>query len=180
MSLGCPILPFAFGAKGASPERSRRGGEFDMGAACESLSYSSSEIHGSNQETMTHLDTARHYLKAIEAGDAESVLSLFSPDAILEQLPNLIYPTGLRTTISEVPAAFEKGRKIFSRQTYEITNEAATGNLVALEVLWTGMLTIPFGTLTAGSEMRCHSAMFLEFRDGRIVAQRNYDCFDAW
>jgi len=127
-----------------------------------------------------NLDTAHRYLKAIEDGDAADVLSLFSPDAVLEQLPNRIYPQGLRSNVSQVPEAFEKGRQIFSRQTYEITKEVETGNIVAVEFLWTGTLAIPFGTLRAGSEMRCHSAMFLEFRDGKIVAQRNYDCFDPW
>lgn len=129
---------------------------------------------------LSNLDKARRYLKAIEDGDAADVLRLFSPDAVLEQLPNRIYPQGLRSSVSQVPEAFEKGRKIFSRQTYEITNEVETGNIVAVEFLWTGTLAIPFGTLTAGSQMRCHSAMFLEFRDGKIVAQRNYDCFDPW
>ncbi len=128
----------------------------------------------------THLDTARRYLKAIEDGDATYVLSLFAPDAVLEQLPNRIYPKGLRANPSQAAEAFQKGRKLFSRQTYEITNHSTTGNLVALEVLWTGTLAIPFGTLAAGDNMRCHSAMFLEFRDSKIAAQRNYDCFDPW
>jgi ketosteroid isomerase-like protein len=128
----------------------------------------------------SNLDTARRYLKAIEDGDAHYVLSLISPDAVLEQLPNRIYPKGLRANVSQAAEAFEKGRKILSRQTYEITNQSATGNIVALEVLWTGTLAIPFGTLAAGSQMRCHSAIFIEFRDGKIVAQRNYDCFDPW
>lgn len=129
---------------------------------------------------LPNLDKARRYLKAMEDGDATDILILFSPDAVLEQLPNRIYPKGLRSNVSQVPEAFEKGRKIFSRQTYEITNAVETGNIVAVEFLWTGTLAIPFGTLTAGSQMRCHSAMFLEFRDGKIVAQRNYDCFDPW
>ncbi len=129
---------------------------------------------------LSNLDKARRYLKAIEDGDATYVLGLFSPDAVVEQLPNRIYPQGLRSNVSQVPEAFEKGRKIFSHQIYEITNEVMTGDIVAIEFLWTGTLAIPFGTLTAGSQMRCHSAMFLEFRDGRIVAQRNYDCFDPW
>jgi ketosteroid isomerase-like protein len=128
----------------------------------------------------SNLDTARRYLKAIEDGDANYVLSLISPDAVLEQLPNRIYPKGLRANVSQAGEAFEKGRKILSRQTYEITNQFATGNLVVLEVLWTGILAIPFGTLAAGSQMRCHSAIFIEFRGGKIVAQRNYDCFDPW
>lgn len=129
---------------------------------------------------LTNLDQARRYLKAVEDGDADSVLGLFAPDAVLEQLPNRIYPQGTRSGIAEIPAAFEKGRKIFASQTYQITKEAVTGDIVALEVLWTGTLAIPFGTLAAGSKMRCHSAMFLEFRNGKIVAQRNYDCFEPW
>lgn len=52
--------------------------------------------------------------------------------------------------------------------------------MVALEVLWIGKLAVPLGNLQAGSEMRAHSAMFLEFRDGKIVDQRNYDCFEPW
>jgi ketosteroid isomerase-like protein len=127
-----------------------------------------------------NLDLARRYLKAIEDGDATYVTSLFSPDAVLKQLPNRIYPKGLRASPSQAAEAFEKGRKILSRQTYEITNSSESGNILALEVLWTGTLAIPFGTLAAGDNMRCHSAMFLEFRDGKIAAQRNYDCFDPW
>jgi ketosteroid isomerase-like protein len=128
----------------------------------------------------SNLTQARRYLKAIEDGNAEFVLNLFAPNAVIEQLPNRIYPNGLRANPSRAAEAFEKGRKIFSRQTYEITNEVPTGDTVALEVLWTGTLAVPFGTLAAGSQMRSHSAMFLEFRAGKIVAQRNYDCFEPW
>ena len=35
-------------------------------------------------------------------------------------------------------------------------------------------------SLAAGQDMRVSSAMFLELRDGRIVAQRNYDCFEPF
>ena len=54
------------------------------------------------------------------------------------------------------------------------------GDKVSLEVLWTGVLAISFGSLSAGSEMRAHSAMFFEFNDGKVVNQRNYDCFEPW
>jgi ketosteroid isomerase-like protein len=127
---------------------------------------------------VSNLDQARRYLKAIEDGDLELVTNLFSRSAIIEQLPNRIYPQGLRANITKVAEAFEKGRKLFSRQTYEITNHLVTEDMVALEVLWTGTLSVPFGTLAEGSQMRCHSAMFLAFRDGKIVSQRNYDCFE--
>ena len=86
----------------------------------------------------------------------------------------------MRSNAAQAAEAFEKGRTILSHQTYEITNAVETGNTVALEVIWTGTLAIPFGALAAGSQMRCHSAIFLEFRDRKIVAQRNYDCFEPW
>ena len=52
--------------------------------------------------------------------------------------------------------------------------------MVALEVLWTGTLAVPFGSLAVGDNMRAHFAVFIQLRDGKIVAQRNYDCFDPW
>ncbi|MGH7456119.1 MAG: nuclear transport factor 2 family protein [bacterium] len=68
----------------------------------------------------------------------------------------------------------------FNYEQYEIKKALASENFVALEVLWTGTLAIPFGSLPAGGQMRAHFAMFLEFRDGKIVPQRNYDCFEPW
>ena len=73
-----------------------------------------------------------------------------------------------------------KGRKLLSSQTYEIKHAVANGDSVAVEVLWTGTLAVSFGTLTAGAQMRCHSSMFFEFKDGKICSQRNYDCFEPW
>ena len=56
----------------------------------------------------------------------------------------------------------------------------ADGDRVSVEVLWTGTLALAFGSLAVGSQMRAHSAMFFQFRDGKIVSQRNYDCFEPW
>jgi ketosteroid isomerase-like protein len=131
-------------------------------------------------ESLANLERARTYLKAIEEGNFGFVAGVFASDATVEQLPNRIYPKGMRANASQMAEAFPKGRKLFSSQTYEISREAVSGDTVALEVLWTGKLAVPFGTLASGAEMRCHSAMFMEFRDGKIASQRNYDCFDPW
>ena len=76
--------------------------------------------------------------------------------------------------------AFEKGRKLLSSQSYELKSFVAEGDRLAIEVLWAGTLALAFGNLAAGSQMRAHSAMFFQFKDGKIISQRNYDCFEAW
>jgi ketosteroid isomerase-like protein len=34
--------------------------------------------------------------------------------------------------------------------------------------------------LCAGGAMKARFAVSLEFQDGKIVRQRNYDCFEPW
>jgi len=63
-------------------------------------------------------------------------------------------------------------------QKYEIRNELASGDKVALEIDWTGTLAVPFQTISTGGQMRAYFAAFLEFKDGKIVPQRNYDCYE--
>src|SRR5215469_1303237 len=127
-----------------------------------------------------NLDIVRRYLKTIEDGPFATIVDLFTPDMMIEQLPNRIYLQGVKNSVAQMAEGFEKGRKLLSTQTYEIKNALANGNYVAVEVLWTGTLAVSFGTLSPGSQMRAHSAMFFEFRNGKIATQRNYDCFDPW
>jgi ketosteroid isomerase-like protein len=129
---------------------------------------------------MTNLEKVQLYLKSLEDGKFGEVGDLFAPDVRMEQLPNRIYPQGLQAGLAQMKAASEKGRKLLSSQRYEIKKQVVNGDSVAIEVLWTGKLAIAFGNLAAGAEMRCHSAMFFEFAAGKIVSQRNYDCFEPW
>ncbi|WP_328841277.1 hypothetical protein [Streptomyces europaeiscabiei] len=57
-------------------------------------------------------------------------------------------------------------------------NAVAADAQVALEVTWSGTLAVSLGDLTAGQVLRARIAAFLEFRDGKIIAQRNYDCYE--
>ena len=56
----------------------------------------------------------------------------------------------------------------------------AAGDSVAMQVKWEGVLAIPIAGLEAGATMRAWFAMFLEFREGKIARQNNYDCFESW
>lgn len=129
----------------------------------------------------TLLASARRYLVALEqftTGDA--LAAFFTPDVVQEEFPNRLVPDGARRGLAEILAGAERGRAILASQHFEIVNGIADGSSVALEVVWTATLAIPIGAVPAGGAMRARFGVFLEYRDGRIAAQRNYDCFDPF
>jgi len=104
----------------------------------------------------------------------------FAPEVIQEEFPNQLVPKGARRDLAALRDAGERGRKVVSAQRYEVLNALASGDSVAMGVIWTATLKVPFGSIPAGGEMRAHFGVFLDFRNGKIVGQRNYDCFDPW
>ncbi|MEV0618683.1 nuclear transport factor 2 family protein [Nonomuraea sp. NPDC050404] len=123
-----------------------------------------------------NIDIAVRYHEAVARG--ESIEPYLHEDIVHHELPNALFPDGVVRDLDGVREASEKGAKTVSEQRFEVRNAVAAGDQVALEVLWTGTLAIPVGALPAGHTMRAHLAVFLEFRDGRIIAQRNYDCYE--
>lgn len=128
-----------------------------------------------------NLVTARRYLAAIEGGAIGPALAeFFTADVEHEEMPNRLSPEGGRQGLEGILQAAERGQKVVSAQTYVVRSETASVERVAMEVIWTGTLAVPLGALPVGGTMRAHFAVFLDFREGKIAAQRNYDCFDPW
>jgi ketosteroid isomerase-like protein len=128
-----------------------------------------------------NLAIARRYLAAVERGLSEAEVSeFFTSDVVQEEFPNRITPAGAKRDLPALREAAARGRAAMTRQTYDVVTAVASGSTLALEVRWTGVLAVPFGTLASGDEMRARLAIFLEFRDGKIARQRNYDCFEPW
>ena len=128
-----------------------------------------------------NLARARRYIQDIERGLTWAALAAyFAPGVIQEEFPNRLVPQGARRDLAAILEGAERGQQVMRAQRYDILNAIADGDYVALEVAWTGTLAIPVGTLAAGGEMRARFAVFLQFGDGKIVRQRNYDCFEPW
>ena len=128
-----------------------------------------------------NLARARGYIQDIERGLTGAALAAyFAPGVIQEEFPNRLVPQGARRDLAAILEGAERGQQVMRAQRYDILNAIADGDYVALEVAWTGTLAIPVGTLAAGGEMRARFAVFLQFGDGKIVRQRNYDCFEPW
>ncbi len=128
-----------------------------------------------------NLQIARDYLAAIENGaTGDAVGRFFAPEALHREFPNLLNPKGSINGLGEILDTAERGQQSVANQRFEIRNAVVEGERIALEVFWTGRLKKELGTLPIGGEMRAHFAVFLEFRDGKIVSQNNYDCFEEF
>lgn len=130
---------------------------------------------------MTNRQHAERYLAAIEAGaTGDDLAAFFDPEIVQEEFPNRLVPDGARRTLSGILDGAERGKAVVQKQRYVIRSAVEHDDMLALEVDWYGTLAVPVGSLSAGDEMHARFAVFLEYRDGRILRQRNYDCFDAF
>jgi ketosteroid isomerase-like protein len=127
-----------------------------------------------------NVELAREYLRAVESmGPPENVARFYSSEIEFYEFPNRIAPNGRVRTRADLQAAYGQGQKLLSSQRYDVKRVIEDGDEVAVELEWTGVLAVPVAAmnLAAGHEMKAFVAMFLTFRDGKILSQRNYDCY---
>jgi ketosteroid isomerase-like protein len=131
---------------------------------------------------MTHDLAAitRRYLAALEAGDEDAVFACFHPDMQQIEWPNRLTERGTTRGVAHLKASFAKGAAVAANQRYDVSSLMVSGNEVAFEAVWTTELKIPMGSLKAGDTMKAYIGAFLTFRDGLILSQRNYDCFEPF
>ncbi|HVI33376.1 nuclear transport factor 2 family protein [Phenylobacterium sp.] len=120
----------------------------------------------------------RAYLKAIEL--RKDVLDFYTDDIVQEEFPNLLLPTGATRTMADLKAANARGQNVMRSETYEILSLVESGDTVACEIIWRGVLAIPLRSLKPGDTMKARFAVFFEFEGDRIRRQRNYDCFEPF
>ncbi len=135
----------------------------------------------SSASSSENLARAQRYLAALEGGvTGDALAAFFTVDVLQEEFPNRLVPAGARRDLAALLEGAVRGQQVMQSQRYELLHAVVSGDDVVLEVQWTGTLAVPFGTLPAGGQLRARFAVVLEFRDGRIARQRNYDCFEPW
>ena len=130
-------------------------------------------------EPTDNLAVARRYIKAIESGaNGDEIASFFAPKVVVQIFPSRFFPNGSRDDLAGIRAAAERGKKAMTSQRYRILNGVASGDQVALEIDWVGTLAVPFQDKPKGGQMRAHFEAFFQFKDRKIISQRNYDCYE--
>ena len=97
-----------------------------------------------------------------------------------EEFPNRLLPRGAIRDLEAMKQARIRGKALLSAEQFELLGAVASGDQVAMELRWSGTIAVGGGPFKAGQTLRARFAIFLDFRDGRIVRQRNYDCFEPW
>lgn len=137
-------------------------------------------VEGSLEATgvvSSYVRKSRQLLEALERLDSDAVGALYAEDVEQIEMPNRLKPEGDRRGRAQLLSDLERSKGILRSQKYEVKNAIGKGSLVMLEYEWSGVLAVPMRSLAPGDTLRGNCAVSLEFRDGRIVRQRNYDCF---
>lgn len=126
-----------------------------------------------------NIEIIRRYLYAIERDDDAALAASLHPEIVQREHPNRLVPKGVTRDLAAILDSARRGRAAVRDQRFEILTALADGDRVAVELLWTATAGIPLPPLgkAEGDTLRARFAIFVTLRDGRIVAQDNYDCF---
>ena len=129
----------------------------------------------------TNLEVVLAYLKAIEDGAVGDALEPFlDKEVVQREYPNRLVANGATRLLTAVKEASVRGQKVVSSQRYLVRSSLVDGDRVALEVDWAGTLKVPVGIIPAGGELHASFGVFFTLKDGKILEQANYDCFEPF
>ena len=130
-------------------------------------------------EDRNRLTIIRFYT-ALQEGEGETMLGFYDEDVEQVELPNQLKPKGDRRGLAKMREDFARSRGILRSQTYAIKTLVCADDDVVVEAVWEGVLDVAIGKLEPGDTMRAHICNMFTLKDGKIVSQRNYDCFEAF
>lgn len=127
----------------------------------------------------TNVTAALSFVRAVEAMDGSTMEGYFASDVEQVEMPNAFKPTGQVRDLGTLRSDISKSKGIIEQQKYDILNTVAHGDIVVLEMVWHGTVVADLPPLQAGQKLRAQCVAVFEFREGKVIKLRNYDCFDA-
>ena len=122
----------------------------------------------------------KSYVDAVTRFDMEAAAGVLHPDMKFHELPNRIRPNGGADDLAAMMEGLRRSgeRKVLTGQRYIICDVIAAGDRVVMEARWEGDLAVPLGRLQPGGTLVAHICMVFRLVDGKIIEQRNYDCYE--
>lgn len=131
--------------------------------------------------SLSPVKIARALHAALEAGKhGEELRSLFTPDAVTVERPNVLKPAGATTDLDGMLKASTAGAGLLAKQSYDVHSAIEQGTLAVLRLTWTGEIARDVGPFRKGQVLTAYIAQFVETRDGRVARIETYDCYEPW
>ena len=133
--------------------------------------------HPASAKGLTHNDPDQHRSHApispgvASVGPFENVADFDASNAIIQEFPNLIAPQGRIRRVVDLRATYEQGQNLHS--TAHLRSRRRGGRQAGMDRNSRRPGDEPARRKRNESLSRC----FLPFSEGKIVSQRNYDCY---
>ena len=124
------------------------------------------------------MEVVRGYLQAVERLDVDALPGWLDATVVQVERPNKLYRDGQVRDRTQMLRDLPRARQVLQRQSYPIETIIASGDQVVVETRWEGVLNVPLGRLQPGDAMVAHICMVFTLKDGKIVRQVNYDCYE--
>ena len=130
--------------------------------------------------TRQNLELGLRYIELVgnPSTKPEDLKTVFDESLVWREMPNQFAPSGRVSDYATALASFGKGREYLPEQTYTLRHAIASEDTVALEISWAGEVAKSIGPFPAGTRLSAQLAIFLRFRDGKIVSQTDYPCYE--
>lgn len=135
------------------------------------------------EETLSqNMKTAIAFVHLVEqhVTDTDAYTDVLHPDVEFIEYPNLITKNGQVRNKENALKGIALGKAILSSQRYDYLDWHETPDCVVIEILWKAVMAIDAGHLKQGQELQAHICMIVCFKDGKIISQRNYDCYQPF
>ena len=127
----------------------------------------------------TQTDLLLSLYETISAGVTdERLAAFFHPDAEQVEYPSLLRPGGHRRSLAEMREGARLGAGMIRDQRFDVHHVVEQGEHAAVQLTWSATLAVDAGALPAGTQLVSHVAAFYDFRDGLVLRQSSYDCYE--
>jgi ketosteroid isomerase-like protein len=130
----------------------------------------------------TKLEVVKNYLSLLEDFSTEpsKYVHVLHPEIEQTEYPNLITPKTKVRNVQMLLEGMAAGKQLLRSQSYEIQNTIESTDHLVVEVIWKGTVNKDLGPFKESQVLVATFCVVMEFKDGLIYRQRNYDCFEPF
>ncbi|NSL89281.1 nuclear transport factor 2 family protein [Chitinophaga solisilvae] len=120
------------------------------------------------------------YFQLLENFSADPVAfaAIFHPNIIQTEYPNQLSAEIKQRNFEIMLESMATNKQILKAQHFTVVKAIQNGNTLVVEAKWTGEIGVDAGKFRRGQIMNAFICTVIEFRDGKIYRQRNYDCYE--